>query len=94
MKIFRPISRMSSALSVAVVLSGWSGAEAEIQPAVPLTPVIRQPWTQITGDPDLGELTNAKQQPVDFAIWQAADRTWQVLECIRGTKEPGETRLL
>jgi hypothetical protein len=62
--------------------------------AAPLTPVIKEPWIQITGDPDLGDLTNPKQQPVDFAIWQAADGTWQVLECIRGTKETGETRLL
>jgi hypothetical protein len=47
----------------------------------------------VAGDPDLGELTTAKQQPVDFGIWQAADGTWQMWSCIRGTREPGNTRL-
>src|SRR5688500_10501732 len=60
----------------------------------PLTPrIVGQPWT-IATDPDLGDLTTAKQQPVDFAIWPAADGTWQLISCIRGTKEPGKTRLL
>jgi len=60
----------------------------------PLTPRIAgQSWT-IATDPDLGELSTPKQQPVDFAIWQAADGTWQLCSCIRGTKEPGKTRLL
>jgi len=59
---------------------------------------IRQPqfigdWWTIAGDPDLGSLTTTNQQPVDFAIWQAADGSWQLLSCIRGTKEPGHTRL-
>jgi hypothetical protein len=50
-------------------------------------------WT-IAGDPDLGRLGNPKQQPVDFAIWQAADGTWQLWSCIRGTNCGGQTRLL
>ena len=45
------------------------------------------------GDPDLGELTNPKQQPVDFAVWQAADGTWQLWSCIRNTLCGGSTRL-
>lgn len=56
-----------------------------------LIPVIDE-WT-IAGDPDLGDLTSPKQQPVDFAIWQAADRTWQLWSCIRNTKCGGNTRL-
>lgn len=48
---------------------------------------------QIAGDPDLGELTDPKQQPVDFAVWQAADGTWQLWSCIRNTKCGGNTRL-
>ena len=39
------------------------------------------------------ELTGEKQQPVDFAIWQASDGTWQVWSCIRQTKCGGKTRL-
>ncbi len=50
-------------------------------------------WWQVAGDPDLGALTTPGQQPVDFGIWQAADGTWQLCSCIRGTKEAGHTRL-
>ncbi len=60
----------------------------------PLQPHIVGDWWQIAGVPDLGtNLNNPGQQPVDFAIWQAADGTWQIQSCIRGTKEPGNTRL-
>jgi hypothetical protein len=57
-------------------------------------PVIDGDWWKVTGNPDLGPYTNEKQQPVDFAIWQAADGTWQILSCIRGTNCGGKTRLL
>jgi hypothetical protein len=50
-------------------------------------------WTDITGNPDLGALTRPGQQPVDFAIWQAADGTWHIWECIRFTLVGGESRL-
>jgi hypothetical protein len=59
----------------------------------PLKPRIEGEWWQIAWQPDLGELTGEKQQTVDFAIWRAADRSWQLWSCIRGTKEPGHTRL-
>ena len=58
-----------------------------------LVPQIVAPWWQVAGDPDLGALTDPKQQPVDFGVWQAADGTWQLWSCIRKTKEPGNTRL-
>src|SRR5262249_42717520 len=56
-------------------------------------PRIEGPWTKIAGDPDLGRYTKPDQQPVDFAIWQAADGTWQLWSCIRHTAYPGNTRL-
>ena len=58
-----------------------------------LIPQIDGDWWQIAGNPDLGELTGEKQQPVDFAIWQAEDGTWQLWSCIRQTKCGGKTRL-
>lgn len=58
----------------------------------PVPALVGQPW-QVAGDPDLGDLTTARQQPVDFAVWQAADGKWQLWSCIRSTKEPGKTRL-
>jgi hypothetical protein len=59
----------------------------------PRKPRIVGDWCQVAGDPDLGELTSPKQQPVDFGVWQAADGTWQLWSCIRSTKERGYTRL-
>jgi hypothetical protein len=58
-----------------------------------LVPLIDGDWWQVAGDPDLGEYTHAKQQPVDFGIWRAADGTWQLWSCIRGTNCGGNTRL-
>lgn len=67
---------------------------ANAQAAEPvLAPQIDGEWWQIAGDPDLGKFTTAKQQPVDFGIWQAADGTWQLWSCIRGTACGGKTRL-
>ena len=51
-------------------------------------------WRRIRSNPDLGELTGAKQQPVDFAVWRDAGGTWHLRSCIRGTKCGGKTRLL
>ena len=58
-----------------------------------LMPFIDGPWWQVAGDPDLGKYTTDRQQPVDFAVWQAADGTWQLWSCIRGTACGGVTRL-
>ena len=59
----------------------------------PLIPVIDGEWWQVAGDPDLGGYTSPDQQPVDFAVWQAADGAWQLWSCIRRTKCGGNTRL-
>jgi hypothetical protein len=59
-----------------------------------LVPKIEGAWWQVAGSPDLGQYTTDKQQPVDFAIWQAADGSWQIWSCIRATSYPGWTRLL
>lgn len=58
-----------------------------------LAPQIDGDWWTVAGDPDLGDFTNPKQQPVDFGVWQAADGTWQLWSCIRNTKCGGNTRL-
>lgn len=56
-------------------------------------PVIEGAWWPVAGNPDLGPYTTEEQQPVDFAIWQAADGTWQLWSCIRNTKAGENTRL-
>lgn len=65
-----------------------------------LMPRIAGPWWTVARNPDLGKLNgppaenpNHRQEPVDFAIWQAADGTWQIWSCIRNTKCGGLTRL-
>ena len=57
------------------------------------TPVIDGEWWTVAGNPDLGEWTTEKQQPVDFGIWQAKDGTWQIWSCVRKTGCGGHTRL-
>ena len=75
------------ALFVAGGLGLPCGADAVERPA------IDGAWWQVAGDPDLGDYTSEKQQPVDFGIWRAADGTWQIWSCIRHTKCGGHTRL-
>lgn len=64
-----------------------------LQAADHAVPRIAGDWWTVAGDPDLGPYTDPKQQPVDFAIWQAADGTWQLWSCIRATRCGGKTRL-
>ncbi len=67
-------------------------ASAWAAPSVPV-PRIDGEWWQVAGDPDLATMTRPGQQPVDFAVWPAADGTWQLWSCIRGTGIGGNTRL-
>lgn len=85
------------ALCLAIILSSCLQACFQASPggenARLSIPGIAGAWWEIAGNPDLGAYTSDKQQPVDFAIWQAADGTWQLVSCIRGTKCGGHTRL-
>ncbi|MHC4996139.1 MAG: glycoside hydrolase family protein [Planctomycetota bacterium] len=70
------------------------GDEDDEEKAVKLVPKIAGDWWDIASNPDLGDLSTPKQQPVDFAIWQDNTGAWRVWSCIRHTAEPGKTRLL
>lgn len=59
-----------------------------------LMPRVVGAWWTIATNPDLGEFSAATQQPMDFSIWQAADGSWQLGACVRGTACGGEGRLL
>lgn len=55
-------------------------ARADIKPSASsdhqggiLRPEIDGPWWTVAHSPDLGALSGPDQQPVDFAVWQAAD---------------------
>lgn len=67
--------------------------DAQKKTAEAYIPTIDGEWWNITSNPDLGTYTSPKQEPVDFAVWQAADGTLQLWSCIRGTKTGGHTRL-
>lgn len=88
------LARIHATLSWVGIALLFSDAAVAAEPHQVPAPQIDRPWWQIAGNPDLGELTSCRQQPVDFAVWQAADGTWQLWSCIRGTKCGGQTRLL
>lgn len=58
-----------------------------------LIPQVDGGWWTIAGNPDLGRYNRDGQQPLDFAIWQAADQTWQMVACCRRTGCGGKGRL-
>lgn len=88
------ITELLGLKSILLLLTVFSVSFASAHAAdAPRKPRIVGDWWQVAGDPDLGELTSPKQQPVDFSVWQAKDGTWQLWSCIRGTKERGHTRL-
>ncbi len=62
--------------------------------AAPAVPAVDGDWWNIASLPDLGKLNKPGQQTVDFAIWQAADGTWQLWSCIRKTAAGGRERVL
>ncbi|WP_157637956.1 hypothetical protein [Flexithrix dorotheae] len=57
-------------------------------------PELAENWWQIAGVPDIGEYNHDKMEPVDFAIWQAADGTWQLVSCIRYCGKEADFRVL
>lgn len=55
-----------------------------------LVPQIDGPWWQVAGNPMDHKYATERQEPVDFAVWQAADGTWQLWSCIRNTTAGGK----
>jgi hypothetical protein len=78
------------AILTAVLLFSTLTLQAQVAALVPRPD---SDWWTVAGDPDLGKFTTPKQQLVDFAIWPAEDRTWQIWSCIRDTNCGGGNRL-
>jgi len=53
-------------------------------------PQIEGKWWQVTGNPMDHKYATKRQEPVDFAVWQASDGTWQMWSCFRKTTAGGE----
>ncbi|MBE7560311.1 hypothetical protein HS125_15765 [bacterium] len=85
--------RVSHVLTGLAVISQFAGGPLMAQTSVKVPTIVGE-WWGVAGDPDLGpEITTERQQPVDFAVWQAADGTWQLWSCVRGTNCGGNRRL-
>ena len=90
------IRKHMTIITLLIIFSGCSGMQVPGSSSLDkpvLRPEIEGQWWQVAGNPDLGEFTSPRQQPVDFALWQAKDGTWQLWSCIRNTKCGGNTRL-
>ena len=55
-----------------------------------MIPQIDGQWWQVAGNPMDHKYATKNQEPVDFAVWQAADGTWQLWSCIRKTTAGGQ----
>jgi hypothetical protein len=55
-----------------------------------LVPEIDGAWWNVTGNPMAHKYATERQEPVDFAVWQAADGSWQMWSCFRKTTAGGE----
>jgi len=75
-------------LSCILVLSVTTHAREK--PKQVLIPQIDGKWWQVAGNPMDHRYATQRQEPVDFAIWQAADGTWQLWSCIRHTTAGGK----
>jgi hypothetical protein len=76
------------AVMPAIFAALCAGSVAGASKNVPI-PQIDGPWWQIAGNPMDHKYATPKQEPVDFAVWQAADGTWQLWSCLRGTTAGG-----
>jgi hypothetical protein len=55
-----------------------------------LMPQIDGDWWQVADNPMDHKYAVERQEPVDFAVWQAPDKTWQLWSCIRYTTAGGK----
>jgi len=74
-------------ISFVLLASIAHGEQLSEQVAVPR---IQGPWWQVAGNPMDHKYATERQEPVDFAVWQAADGTWQLWSCIRNTTAGGK----
>lgn len=68
---------------------GNAATKLKPKPGVKI-PVVVGEWWPITNNPMDHQYATEKQEPVDFAVWQAADSTWQLWSCLRRTTAGGE----
>jgi len=83
----RALGRAASLALVSALLAVEAACAAD---KAVLVPRIEGPWWQVAGNPMDHKYATDKQEPVDFAVWQAADGSWQLWSCIRNTTAGGQ----
>jgi hypothetical protein len=78
-----------SRIFISVFVFGIVAQSANASESV-MIPQIDGKWWQVSGNPMDHKYATEKQEPVDFAVWQAADGTWQLWSCIRSTTAGGK----
>jgi len=81
---------LARVVTVSALLLSIATQSAGARSARVAVPQIDGDWWQVAGNPMDHKYATAKQQPVDFGVWQAADGTWQLWSCIRHTTAGGE----
>lgn len=98
-RVFSRMNRRDALFSMGATASVWLLGDHRMVSASQtsgsaLVPMLAGDPIQLAGNPDLGACTSPEQEPVDFAIWQAADGSWQIWSCIRLQRCGEKTRLL
>ncbi len=86
--------KLSRARNLAWLVAALCVCVEEGRAEKPLFPKVVGDWWIIAGDPDLGGFTDAKQEVVGFALWPAADDSWQLCATVRKTRIGGQGNLL
>jgi len=76
------------AVLIGIIVLGAALSSGEESKQI-LIPQIDGQWWQVAGNPIDHKYATERQEPVDFAIWQATDGTWQLWSCIRNTTAGG-----
>lgn len=74
---------------ICIVFFGFSAYAGQERKPI-LWPQIDGSWWEATGNPMDHKYATERQEPVDFAVWQASDGTWQLWSCMRKTTAGGE----
>ena len=86
----RNVSLISNLLDMLLQMKAEKYYLGERKSGSALMPQIDSEWWQVAGNPMDHKYASDRQEPVDFAIWQARDGTWQLWSCIRNTTAGGE----
>lgn len=88
----RKVSRFICMVTLGLTIQSGCETKDTATPEIKdtLVPEIDGEWWQVAGNPMDHDYATERQEPVDFAVWQAADGSWQIWSCLRKTTAGGE----